>query len=47
MNKRQLAAQNTKRKLITAALELIKENGFDIINVEDITTSAPLWIVLK
>ncbi len=40
MNKRQLAAQNTKRKLITAALELIKENGFDIINVEDITRKA-------
>ena len=40
MNKRQLSAQNTKRKLITAALELIKENGFDIINVEDITRKA-------
>ena len=40
MNKRQLSAKNTKRKLITAALELIKENGFDIINVEDITRKA-------
>ena len=29
MNKRQAAAQETKRKLITAGLELIKEAGFD------------------
>ncbi len=40
MNKRQTAAQETRRKLITAGLELIKENGFDAINVEDITKKA-------
>ena len=40
MNKRKLAAKKTKKKLITAALELIKENGFDAINVEDITQKA-------
>lgn len=40
MNKRQTAAQETKRKLITAGLELIKEKGFDAINVEDITQQA-------
>ena len=40
MNKRQQAAQETKRKLITAGLELIKESGFDAINVEDITKKA-------
>ena len=40
MNKRQLSALETKRKLISTALELIKENGFDSINVEDITRKA-------
>lgn len=40
MNKRQSAAQETRRKLITAGLELIKEKGFDAINVEDITHKA-------
>ncbi len=40
MNKRKLTAQKTKRKLITAGLELIKEIGFDAINVEDITKKA-------
>lgn len=40
MNKRQTSAQKTKRKLITAGLELIKEKGFDSINVEDITKKA-------
>ncbi len=40
MNKRQLSAQATRRKLITAGLELIKEKGFDAINVEDITRKA-------
>ena len=40
MNKRQLSAQTTRRKLITAGLELIKEKGFDAINVEDITRKA-------
>lgn len=40
MNKRQTAAQETKHKLITAGLELLKEKGFDAINVEDITKKA-------
>ena len=40
MNKRQLSAIETKRKLISTALELIKEKGFDSINVEDITRKA-------
>ena len=40
MNKRQLAAQETKRKLVMAGLELIKEKGFESINVEDITNKA-------
>ena len=40
MNKRQKSAQETKRKLITAGLELIKEKGFGAINVEDITKKA-------
>lgn len=40
MNKRQISAQNTKRKLVSTALELLKEKGFDAINVEDITKKA-------
>lgn len=40
MNKRQKSAVETKRKLISAGLELIKEKGFDAINVEDITKKA-------
>ena len=40
MNKRQLSAQKTKRKLIATALDLIKEKGFNAINVEDITKAA-------
>ena len=40
ISKRKIAAQETKRKLITAALELIKESGFESINVEDITKKA-------
>ncbi len=40
MNKRQKSAIETKRKLISAGLELIKEKGFDTINVEDITKKA-------
>lgn len=40
MNKRQTAALETKRKLISTALELLKEKGFDAINVEDITKKA-------
>ena len=40
MNKRQTSAQETRRKLVTAGLELLKEKGFDAINVEDITKKA-------
>ena len=40
MNKRQIAAQETKNKLIRTALELFKQNGFYDINVEDITRTA-------
>lgn len=40
MNKRQISAQDTKRKLVKAGLELLRENGFDAINVEDITKKA-------
>lgn len=40
MTNRQNAALQTKRKLIAAALELIKRNGFNAINVEDITREA-------
>ena len=40
MNKRQKSAVETKRKLISAGLELIKEKGFAAINVEDITKKA-------
>lgn len=40
MNKRQIAALETKRKIVTAGLELLKEKGFDAINVEDITKKA-------
>ena len=40
MTNRQNAALQTKRKLIAAALELIKSNGFNAINVEDITREA-------
>ena len=40
MNKRQKSAVATKRKIISAGLELIKEKGFDSINVEDITKKA-------
>ena len=40
MNKRQKSAIETKRKLISAGLELIKEKGFASINVEDITKKA-------
>ena len=40
MNKRQLAAKETKRKLIATALQLFKDSGFYQINVEDITRAA-------
>ncbi|MBS4759231.1 MAG: TetR/AcrR family transcriptional regulator [Clostridium sp.] len=40
MNKRQQSAENTKKKLIQAALKLLKENGLNSINVEEITKEA-------
>jgi len=40
MNKRQQSAQNTRKKLIKAALKLLKEKGFNAINVEEITKTA-------
>lgn len=40
MNKRKIAAQTTKAKLLSTAKELIKEKGFSAINVEDITKKA-------
>ncbi|WP_394909166.1 TetR/AcrR family transcriptional regulator [uncultured Helicobacter sp.] len=38
--KRQIAAQETKKKLVAAAFEIFKEQGFYSINVEDITKKA-------
>lgn len=40
MNKRQTAALETKKKLVNTALELLKEKGFEAINVEEITKKA-------
>jgi len=40
MNKRQISANETKNRLITTAINLLKEHGFDAINVEDITKAA-------
>ena len=40
MNNRKIAAQATKRKLVETALELIKERGFDAVNVDEITRKA-------
>ncbi len=40
MTKRQEKAQITKRKLIDTGLDLLKEKGFEAINVEDITKAA-------
>ncbi len=40
MNKRQISALETKHRLITAGLDLLKSKGFDAINVEDITQKA-------
>ncbi len=40
MNKRQQSAENTKKKLIKAALKLLKKNGLNSINVEEITKEA-------
>ncbi len=40
MTNRKIAAKNTKRKLLNAAFELLKEKGFEGINVEDITKRA-------
>ena len=40
MNKRQLSAMNTRQKLINAALKILRQNGFNTVNVEDITKAA-------
>lgn len=40
MTNRKIAAQATKRKLVETALELIKERGFDAVNVDEITRKA-------
>ncbi len=40
MNKRKQSAQNTRKKLIQAALKLLKEKEFNAINVEEITKEA-------
>lgn len=42
MNKRELSAQQTREKLIQTALKLFRTNGFDDINVEQITQTAGL-----
>lgn len=40
MNKHQQASLATRRKLVTAALEIFKEKGFGTVVVEDITRAA-------
>ena len=40
MNKRQISARNTRKKLIETALNLLRDKGFDSINVEEITKAA-------
>ena len=40
MTKRQEKAQVTRRKLIDTGLDLLKEKGFEAVNVEDITKAA-------
>ena len=40
MNQRQIAASKKRQKLIDTALMLLKEKGFDAINVEEITQKA-------
>ena len=40
MNKRQISANETKQKLVNTAINLLKEHGFDAINVEDLTKAA-------
>lgn len=40
MNKRQKSALETKKRLIKSALELLREKGFEAINVEEITKKA-------
>lgn len=40
MNKRQISARNTRKKLIKTALNLLRDKGFDSINVEEITKAA-------
>jgi len=40
MGKRQIAAQQTRRKIVAAAEQLIKENGFENVSIKDITNEA-------
>lgn len=40
MNKRQISAEETRKKLLNAAISLLHEKGFAAINVDDITTKA-------
>jgi AcrR family transcriptional regulator len=40
MNKRQLAAENTRKKLMNAALDILKKRDFNAVSVEDITKKA-------
>ena len=42
MTKRQEKAQVTRRKLIDTGLDLLKEKGFEAVNVEDITKYADI-----
>lgn len=41
MNKRRLAAENTKKKLMKAALDILKQRDFNAVSVEDITKKKP------
>ena len=40
MNKRQISAEETRKKLLNAAISLLHEKGFAAINVDDITNKA-------
>ncbi|MEH7383447.1 TetR/AcrR family transcriptional regulator, partial [Bacillus sp. JJ1533] len=40
LTKRQLKALETKKAIFESAIKLFKENGFDNVLVEDITTEA-------
>lgn len=40
INYRQLQAQRTKDRILTAAIQLFKKNGFNNVGIEEITTAA-------